>query len=157
MKKEGRSVVSASATCRSDNKRLCTSTRATYIWLLESLTCRKLAQDLEDWPASYVAMYTSRSLLCVHGYHIVFSYLVITLKARHPYKYNGLWHFVNYLSDQSETSTFTFWLMPPLRSRSRVDLSEFFGKQGCHRLSPTSGLSMSIPHDLYFVCKAALG
>jgi hypothetical protein len=45
--------------------------------------------------------------------------------------------------------------LSPLRSRSRVDLGEFFGKQGCHRLSPTSDLSMSICHDLYFVYKAA--
>ena len=47
-----------------------------------------------------------------------------------------------------------FWFTPPLWSRSRVDFGEFFGKQGCHRLSPTSGLSVSIRHDLYFVCKA---
>ena len=29
------------------------------------------------------------------------------------------------------------------------------GKQGCHRLGSTSGLFVSIRHDLYFVCKAA--
>ena len=33
-------------------------------------------QDSEDWPASYVATYPSRSLMCVRGYHVVFSYLV---------------------------------------------------------------------------------
>ena len=59
------------------------------------------------------------------------------------------------LNDQSKTSTFTFQLTPPLRSRSRVDFGGFFDKQGYHRLSPTSGLSMSIRHDLYFVCKVA--
>ena len=89
MKKEGRSVVSASATCRSDNERLCTSTRAIYIWLLKSLTCGKLAQDSEDWPASYVATYPSRSLMCVRGYHIVFSYLVIPPKAGNAINMKG--------------------------------------------------------------------
>ena len=52
---------------------------------------------------------------------------------------------------------FTFSAPATLRSRSRVDLDELFGKLGCPRLGPISGLSMSIRHDLYFVCKAALG
>jgi len=43
--------------------------------------------------------------------------------------------------------------MPPLRSKSKVDFGEFSGMQGCHRLSLTSSLSVSIRHDLYFVCK----
>ena len=47
-----------------------------YVWLPESLMYGKLAQDSEDWPASYVATYPSRSLMCVRGYHVVFSYLV---------------------------------------------------------------------------------
>jgi hypothetical protein len=37
---------------------------------------------------------------------------------------------LNHLSNQSKTRTFIFQLTPPLRSRSRVDLGEFFGQAG---------------------------
>ena len=60
-----------------------------YIWLPESLMYVKLAQDSEDWPASYVATYPSRSLMCVRGYHIVFSYLVIPPKAGNAINMKG--------------------------------------------------------------------
>ena len=37
-----------------------------------------------------------------------------------------------------------FWLRPPLRSRSRVDLDEFFSKYGCIDLVDLHYLSVSI-------------
>ena len=60
-----------------------------------------------------------------------------------------------HLQQSTQISTFTFWLTTPLRSRSRVDFGEFFEQAGLHRLGPTSGLFVSIRHDLYFVYKVA--
>jgi hypothetical protein len=45
--------------------------------------------------------------------------------------------------------------MPPLRSRSGVDFGEFFKQAGLHQLGPTSGLFVSIRHDLYIAYKVA--
>ena len=46
-------------------------------------------------------------------------------------------------------SIYFFWLQPPLRSRSRVDLGEFFSEQGC--ISSTDvRLVCKYHHGLYF-------
>ena len=50
-----------------------------------------------------------------------------------------------HLSSINQTSTFTFWLRPPLRSRSRVDFDEFFGQARLHRMTwPLACLWVSI-------------
>ena len=65
-----------------------------YVWLPESLMYGKLAQDSEDWPASYVpasyvATYPSMSLMCVRGYHVVFSCLVTRRRPGTPINMKG--------------------------------------------------------------------
>jgi hypothetical protein len=49
------------------------------------------------------------------------------------YKYKPLAIVSNYLSLINQTRNLTFWLRPPLRSRSRVDFDEFFGQAGLHQ------------------------
>jgi len=51
-------------------------------------------QDSEDWPASYVATYPSRSLMCVRGYHVVFSYLITRRRLDTPINMKG--HFIKH-------------------------------------------------------------
>ena len=55
---------------------------------------------------------------------------------------------VNQPINQIQVNYF-FWLWPPLRSRSRVDLGEFFSEQGC--ISPANlRLVYKYHHGLYF-------
>ena len=51
--------------------------------------------------------------------------------------------------NQSNISYLLFWLWPTLRSRSRVDLDEFFSELGC--ISPADlWLVYKYRHGLYF-------
>jgi hypothetical protein len=60
---------------------------------------------------------------------------------------------ISYRSTKS--STFTFWLRPPLRSRSRVDFDEFFGQAGLHRTTWPLSCSWVFVMTYIVTCKAA--
>ena len=64
-------------------------------------------------------------------------------------------HCNRHLSSINQTNTFTFWLTPPLKRSSSVDLGEFFGQAGLYQLGPTFYLFVSIHYDLYYVYKVA--
>jgi hypothetical protein len=103
--------------------------RATDEWIREPREVERVESRVSGF-GSHGASISSGRLQCIIT---VFRYLLLGKFVRPGfislgYKYKPRPLYQDHLSDQYKIRTFTFRLMPTLRSRSRVDLGEFFGK-----------------------------